>query len=187
VSFDFTLDVSASLGLSDIAVTNRDTGLPVTVNGLSYSSNRGTFDFGGSALPDGNYRAVLSAAGVTHALGAALPGDVIVDFFVFAGDANHNRTIDIQDFAFLAGNFNMPGTFSQGDFNYSGVADLEDFAILASKWNSTLAEPSGGRAVAGMPPLVSPALKSVFGTARISRDESLWDRTQDGQPPLLLV
>lgn len=146
VSFDFSLDVSASLGIDDISVLNLDTNQPVAVTGVNYGgrNDTGTFSFGG-LLPDGNYRATLNAAGVTHALGAPLSQNAVLEFFVLAGDANRDRSVNIADFGILAARFNQSGGFTDGDFDYSGTVDIADFSILASRFNTTLQPPGAGR------------------------------------------
>jgi hypothetical protein len=91
-------------------------------------------------LPDGNYEGTIVAAQTADAFGNALAADATFDFFFVAGDANHDRKIDLTDFTILAANFNGAGKrFSEGDFNYDGHVDLTDFTILASKFNFTLA------------------------------------------------
>jgi hypothetical protein len=118
---------------------------------------------GFTSLDDGNYRATIPNT-FTDTAGNAFAGNVL-DFFVFAGDANRDRTIDIQDFAILGTNFNQPGTFSDGDFNYSGMTDINDFSILASKFNTSLPAARG----AAVAPAAAPRM--VFGRERIDLDE----------------
>src|SRR5262249_18248369 len=103
------------------------------------SPSVGTFSFNGAGdqatlvltnlLPDGNYR--VSGAGAT------------LDFFIFAGDANHDRKVNILDLQALASNYGSSGkTFNQGDFNYDGHVDGADLSILVSHWQQTLASPA---------------------------------------------
>jgi hypothetical protein len=89
-------------------------------------------------LPDGNYRATLLAGAVRDASANPNATASSLDFFVFAGDANRDRRVDISDFSVLASRFNKQGTFSQGDFSYDHKTDIADFSILASKFNQTL-------------------------------------------------
>ena len=165
VILDFSTNVGASLDLTDLLVTNLDTQQTVPADSVTYGENRnrGTFSFAG-ALPDGNYRAVLSAAGVTHAFGLPLTGDATLDFFVFAGDANRDRSINIADFAILAGNFNTPASFVGGDFDYDGSVGIGDFSILASKFNTTLPQPPPARSA--LQPVNLPAVPGVPFSAR---------------------
>ena len=48
-------------------------------------------------VPDGNYRAVLSAADVTNDQGERLDHDAVLDFFVLQGDVNHDRVVNRAD------------------------------------------------------------------------------------------
>jgi glucose/arabinose dehydrogenase len=177
VRFSFSENVSASLTVADLTVMRLDdnTTIPSGSIALQYRAQgqQASFRFPGlpgGVLPDGNYRATLSAAGVTDAFGNALPGDAVVDFFVFAGDANHDRTVNIADFSALAANFNQPGTFEQGDFNYSGTVEIGDFSVLASRFNTTLQEPRTGRFAPSWPGAPRP---TPFSAIRLS-DEP-WD------------
>jgi hypothetical protein len=144
LAFDFSLDVSASLGLDDIDIIDLASEVQLVPTSMRWeeSSNRVLFEFG-SSLPDGEYRAVLAAAGVTHALGAPLATDQALDFFVLAGDADRDRDVDVNDLGILSSNWQQsPRTFSQGDFDFSGTVDVNDLGILASRWQQTLAAPS---------------------------------------------
>jgi uncharacterized delta-60 repeat protein len=162
----------ATLEAADVSVTNLDTGLPVDMANatVAYDAATRTARITPAALPDGNFRAGLllnSIADVGGATNSESTGQF--DFFVFAGDANRDRAIDIGDFAILAGRFNLSGTFSQGDFNYDGTTDIGDFAILASKFNTTLS------AAARMPPaggIHSTRLSSALHSGRPSREAS---------------
>jgi hypothetical protein len=147
VVMQFATDISATLSASDLVVKNltTDTTIPASSIALSYDAptNTATFTFPTfplSVLPDGNYRARLPRTRVTGAAGNPLVHDGLVHFFVLAGDANRDRTINIIDFSTLAAHFNQPGTYADGDFNYSGLVNLNDFSILASKFNQSLAE-----------------------------------------------
>ena len=155
VRFTFSEHVGASLSANDLTVTRLDDNstIPAASIAVSYRAqgNQASFRFPGlpgGVLPDGNYRAVLSGAGVADAFGNPLGSDVIVDFFVFSGDANRDRTVGIADFSVLAANFNNPGVFADGDFNYSGMVEIGDFSILASRFNTSLPAARAGAAVA---------------------------------------
>jgi hypothetical protein len=177
LAFDFSLDVSGSLALEDLTVIDRATNLPVSLAGLSYSANRGTFTIAGGALPDGNYRATLAAAGVTHAMGAPLSSNAVLDFFIYRGDANNDRTVNIADFSALAAHFNQAGNFADGDFDYSGTVDLADFSTLASRFNTTLAAARS----ASVPSVPAVPAKNLFARAPIGVSDdrpSLWEQTE---------
>jgi hypothetical protein len=156
--FTFNQDVSASLAAADLSVVRLGPGGgPVASPAPSYdgATNVATFAFGGTGvLPDGNYRATLSAAGVTNAAGAAMPADFVLEFFVLAGDVNRDRSVNGTDFAILAGNFGKTGqTFATGDVNGDGSVNGTDFAILAGNFGRTVPPPAvalaDGAALAG--------------------------------------
>jgi len=101
-------------------------------------------------LSDGNYRFRIPTGAIARAGGGATTANSDIQgpgVFIFAGDADRDRSINISDFATLAANFNTTGIYSQGDFNYSGTIEIGDFSILASKFNTTLvfARPSTAR------------------------------------------
>jgi hypothetical protein len=146
ITFNFDSDARVSYGRSSFFIEDVNTG-----DGFS---DIGTFTFNATGtqavwnvtneLPDGDYR-------ITD-------GDLELDFFVFAGDANRNRTVNLADFNILASNFgHSPRTFSQGDFNYDGIVNLADFNLLASRFGTSLGAP--GAAVAG-------TAASLLGTSR---------------------
>lgn len=139
-TFRFNQDVAASISGNDFAVVGPSGDVPFD---FAYDnvSNTATLSFAG-ILPDANYTATATAAGITNAAGQPLLADSVLNFFFLNGDANRDRRVDIGDFAILASRFNLPGTFSQGDFNYDGVTAIGDFAILASKFNQQLPAPS---------------------------------------------
>jgi hypothetical protein len=98
-----------------------------------------------TALGDGNYRATLQGGSITSALGKPLGAAEQIEFFVLAGDANRDRSVDVADLGILASNWQQsPRTFSQGNFDYSpdGLVDVADLGILASHWQQQLAAPS---------------------------------------------
>jgi glucose/arabinose dehydrogenase len=57
----------------------------------------------------------------------------------FPGDANLDRTVNINDFSTLASNFNMAAgaTWAQGDFTDDGAINITDFAVMAANWNQS--------------------------------------------------
>ena len=97
----------------------------------------------GGVLPDGNYRATLPAGSISDLAGNPMTADYTFDFFVLAGDANHDRVVDINDLSTLASNWQSVGkVFSQGDFNYDGTVDAKDLTILATNWQKYLPAPA---------------------------------------------
>jgi hypothetical protein len=129
---------------------------------------------GGGPVPDGNYRCTFQPNAIQDAAGNSGPppgfadgaNPRVVDFFIFAGDANRDRAINLSDFSILAGNFNEEGFFSDGDFNYSGQVEIGDFAILAGKFNTTLPEPVGRTRPIASP---LPAAARVGGQVDLNR------------------
>jgi murein DD-endopeptidase MepM/ murein hydrolase activator NlpD len=169
LSFAFTHNVSASLSAADLMVERLGPGGgPVAVLEPTYdmATNTATFAFAG-ILPDGNYRATLLAAGVLNG-NTPMAANVVVNFFVFAGDLNHDRTVSIADFITLASHFNKTdATYLDGDLNYDGTVSIADFIDLASKFNTTLAE---------APPLAAPQAAA----AQIITDSDTFDQQPFG-------
>jgi cyclophilin family peptidyl-prolyl cis-trans isomerase len=148
--YTFSESVAASLASADLTLKNLTTNstIPAASILVTYSpaNNKATITFpgyAGGALPDGNYHATLTGAAVTDVAGNPLAADVSLDFFVFAGDADHNRSVDFNDLAVMAQNYNSSGkTFAQGDFNYDGNVDFLDLALLAQRYNTSLPAPA---------------------------------------------
>jgi CSLREA domain-containing protein len=164
----FDADASVSFSRQSILLTNLSTGQPVAgdVGSLSFdeTGTRATLLLT-NLLPDGDYRMTAGAA--------------VLDFTIFAGDANRDRTVNIGDFSILASRFNQPGTFSQGDFNYSGAVEIGDFSILASKFNTTL---PAARGVVGRQLGAPVGVSRPFATDRlISSLESVEGIVEDVQ------
>ena len=138
--FTVDQDVRGSIDPGDVVVRNLATNTTFPIGQTFYDSSTHRIGYGVAAgtLPDGNYRATLLAGSLRDASANPLAAESSFDFFVFAGDANRDRRVDIADFSILATRFNLQGTFSQGDFNYDHVASIADFAILAGKFNTNL-------------------------------------------------
>ena len=142
LTFGFDADASAGLGTADLTVVNLTTGatVPAAAFSMAYdeAGDEVTFAYSG-VLPDGNYRATLSADGTM------LDSDYSADFFVLAGDFNRDRSVNLADFTVLANNFGRSGVgFGGGDANYDGSVNLSDFTILANRFGATLPPPDGG-------------------------------------------
>lgn len=141
VSYTFNQDVAGSVDTSDVVIRNLADNSTWPIGQVFYDAATFRAGYGvddSGVLPDGNYRATISAGAVRDLSANPMPGDVTLDFFVFAGDANRDRTVNLSDFAILAGRFNQPGTFSQGDFDYDRRIGIGDFSILASRFNTSL-------------------------------------------------
>lgn len=92
-------------------------------------------------LADGRYRATLPSGSVRDPAGNLLSSDVNFNFFVLAGDADHNATVDFADLLTLAQHYGQDGqSFSAGNFNYSadGRVDFSDLLILAQRYGTSL-------------------------------------------------
>jgi hypothetical protein len=153
VKVQFNENVDASLVPADVELKNLTTNQTVPAAQLikSYdaATNTATFTFIGGVLPNGDYRLTILAPLVTDAAGNALAANVTHDFFVLAGDADHDRDVDVNDLGILASNWQQsPRTFAQGNFDYSadGLVDVNDLGILASNWQNVL--PSAARRAA---------------------------------------
>jgi hypothetical protein len=154
IQFNFDQDVSASLTVDDLTVTNTTSAQVVPSSAFTFeitsASGAPTVALwkANSPLADGNYTAVLTGSGVTNGSGTPVAGTPTRNFFVLAGDADHDRDIDVNDLGILATNWQLsPRTFSQGDFDYTGTVDVNDLGILATKWQQQLAPPSTPAAV----------------------------------------
>jgi hypothetical protein len=145
----FSKDVLASLQAGDLQLTNVDTGVTIPPDDIHMeiaSDHSVTFSFpnyANGALPDGNYRVAFTAGSVTDAAGNSVSPASFLDFFVLAGDANHDRSVDFLDLAALAQNYNTIGgkLWIDGDFNADGNVDFTDLAILAQRYNTVLLPP----------------------------------------------
>ena len=139
LSFTFSQNVGASLGLNDLIVTRTD-GSMVVPSGLTYDPdlNTATFSFN-APLPDDRYGARLLASGIIGP-GGNLPADHTFIFAFLRGDANGDGAVNLADFNVLAANFGQsPRDFTQGDFDYSGTVNLNDFNLLASRFGQSVA------------------------------------------------
>jgi len=119
----------------------------------------------GASLPDGNYRATLSGAGISDAAGNLLipagdaePGeDLIFELFRYYGDINGDRDVDFLDqFGFALAYRKQAGDDAFVDFldyNGDGVVDEVDRAAYATNYLSVLApaESEEGNAVPDSP------------------------------------
>ncbi len=140
LALQFDANVSTSLTAADLVLQNLTTSSVVPTGSihLIYSPNMASFTFTG-ILASGNYRLTLPFDSVQDAMGNHLSGDYVFDFFILAGDANHDRIVNIADLRALAANFGQSGKlFSDGDFDYDGDVDRDDLAILSQNWGTSL-------------------------------------------------
>ncbi|HRK30297.1 MAG TPA: hypothetical protein PLD59_04390 [Tepidisphaeraceae bacterium] len=160
LSFSFSEDVSATLNPGYVSLTDLDTAEMISTGLMSLAYDLETqsaaVEFPGlpnGALPDGNYRAQLTP-GYLDVFGNEALVSIEVDFFTLAGDANRDRSVNLNDFTILAATFGQTGrVFSEGNFDYdpAGAVNLDDFTILASQFGASLPAPGSlprGAAVA---------------------------------------
>jgi hypothetical protein len=143
LSFTFSENIAGSVSIDDLIVTAVPSGAGVAVSSFSYDpgTNITTFNLP-TSLGNGNYRATLPAGCVCDGAGNPIASDCTLDFFMLAGDANHDRKVDVVDLEMLVTNWQQsPRDFSEGDFDYSGTVDVNDLGIFASNWQQTLAPP----------------------------------------------
>ncbi|HEY7118870.1 MAG TPA: hypothetical protein VH475_19935 [Tepidisphaeraceae bacterium] len=142
-----------------LQIVNQDTHTPVDLGGVQVTQNFQTNELElafpnlpDGRLPDGNYRATLAPTALTDRAGNEPAAPITVDFFVRAGDANHDRAINFDDLVILAQNYDTTNkTFSEGDFNYDGNVDFNDLVILAQKYDTTLQPPPAAAPVITSP------------------------------------
>jgi hypothetical protein len=147
--FEFDRRIADSPLAGELTITNLATQQIVSANQVVRDYNlipgqllfalRG---FPTGTLPDGNYRATLPAGSAVTSSGDTLAADFTYDFFVLAGDANHDRSVDFNDLVKLAQNYNTTGkTFADGDFTGDGNVDFNDLVLLAQRYNTSLPLP----------------------------------------------
>jgi predicted outer membrane repeat protein len=126
VTFNFNADASVTFGRSSYTLKNLTTG-------QTLSSSTGSLSFNGTGtqavlvltnqLPNGDYRLTS--------------GSSTLDFFVLAGDANHDHVVNFDDYVRIDGGFNGHLTgYSNGDFNYDGVINFDDYVIIDVAFNT---------------------------------------------------
>jgi subtilisin-like proprotein convertase family protein len=179
--FTFDQDVAPSITADDIEIVNNTTGvvIPTASLHLDYDSSSRTAVWtfpGETQIPDGNYTARLKASQITLAdSGGMLDGngdgiggdDYTLTFFQLTGDANRDRTVDINDFKTLLANLGDPNaTWSQADFNYDGTVDFIDFQYLEQSFGHSLAAP--GSAPPGSPAETAPVASTYTAPTRPS-------------------
>jgi hypothetical protein len=129
-----------------------------------------------ATLADGNYVLTIPAGAVRDAAGNPTTADATFDFFILAGDADHNRIVDFADLVALSQNYNTSGagvTFSRGDFNYDGAVDFADMVILSQRYNTSLgaptppAQPAAAALVVSVDPVAPVFAAPVVGDGRV--------------------
>jgi hypothetical protein len=127
ITFNFNADASVTFSRTSLTLKNLTTGQTI-------GRSVGTFRFNSTGtqatlvltnlVPNGDYR-------VTS--GTATP----LDCFVLAGDANHDRVVNFDDYVRIDLGFDNHRTgYSNGDFNYDGVINFDDYVIIDTAFNS---------------------------------------------------
>lgn len=169
VLVNFSENVTSGLLTYSFELDNLTTNESITFDGrhLDFSGNSAVLSFPGlpgGVLPDGEYHLTLSSNSFSDAFGNYSATDFGADFFVLAGDANHDHLVGFQDLVVLAQNYNQTGRdFSHGNFDYStdGTVDFNDLVILAQRYNLALSQ---------LAALLAPPT-AVTTKTRISRNE----------------
>jgi hypothetical protein len=165
VVFEFDQDVSSTLTADDLTITKvGDETFSTGALSLQYFNDTTTqkyvarFTFPNVAggvragiLPEGNYRATLSAGDVRWD-GHAMAEDITVNFFFKSADPNRDRGTNIADLSIINSpiNFNHTGKpYTQGNVNYDpdGNVNIQDYGYFNTiPFNSVLAPPSASSA-----------------------------------------
>jgi len=154
VTIVFDKDVTGQISADDLILHN-DTLNQNLATSFAYNAATRTATYsyapasGFAILPDGNYTATLKATGFGLSGGLHLDGnsdnlpddDAIFTFFQLSGDADHDRTVNLNDLIRLANHYGTTTglTWADGDFSGDGGGDLNDLIILANHYGSTLA------------------------------------------------
>jgi hypothetical protein len=178
--FSFSQNVGDSIRATDLKLEKLGPGggeIILTDPTYDISNNTATFNIPG-ILADGNYRATLTASGVTNTLDMPITANEEVSFFWLTGDLNRDRAVTISDFIDLASKFNQPATkWSDGDLNYDGQVTISDFIDLASNFNKTIdppapAAPAAGEVLTSVDSGSDQTLDATADSAVTSREES---------------
>ena len=150
VRIAFTEDVSASLSAADLTLTNAATS--VTPTDLSFDPATNTATFTLPSLANGDWTATLNRLGVNDMTGNVLTANVVISFFVLAGDINRDRTVDFGDLIILAQNYGtLDRLYGDGDLDGDRRVDFSDLVILAQNYGISLQSNASVAAPTGVP------------------------------------
>ncbi|HEX3356035.1 MAG TPA: rhamnogalacturonan lyase B N-terminal domain-containing protein [Tepidisphaeraceae bacterium] len=174
VNLIFSRDIDSSMLVSAVILQNLTTQTTVSPSAIRITDANGLVSIGfAGILADGNYQLTIKSGVTLNSAGDQLQSDFILPaFFVLAGDANHDRTVNLLDLDALATNFGESGVnFTGGDFDYSGTVGIADFNLLAGNFGKILATPSSSPVALGTvlhkAPLQSQLTSQVFGETPI--------------------
>jgi hypothetical protein len=184
IDLQFSENVPVSSG--DLSLVNTTTGLPFNTRTLqaTYDSVTNTAHFACTptdlCLPDGNYQASVGSVLLTDNFGNPLGASdatggmfstYTTSFFIFRGDTNHDRSVNVSDLADLAGNFGKTSgmLWHSGDFDYNGNVNVADLADLAGNFGKMLASGTSGSAATDTLPVSTPSVAhTVFSNQPLS-------------------
>lgn len=161
-----------SIDISQMSIINLDTNAIILLGpqhvSINSDWNRVDVRINTLTLPDGNYRLQTSAGAISDVAQHTMAQAFSYEFFMFAGDANRDRVVNVLDMYILSQNwFGTGKTFAQGDFNGDSIVDAADLGILGTRWLQTLPLPQPP------PPPIFPAStstppKSSTGLTRVA-------------------
>ncbi len=121
---------------------------------------------------------VYAAATIEPAMGAHAPAGATPLFTgnfneeFERGDVNQDRNVDMEDWIFLAGNFDPCGGLNphfgpaQGDFTGDGGCTIDDYALMATNWTDRDDIPGVPSPVTSAPTITSQPVSAVSCPAR---------------------
>lgn len=141
IKLTFSEDIAGSVAPGDLSVRGMASGItfvPVSVN-YDSATHIAVFLFA-SPLPDNRYTATLASGAVNDLSGNLLASKYAFDFFVLAGDANHDGSVGFADLVAVAQNYGQSTgvSWQKGDFNGDGKVDLADLVAVAQSYGKTL-------------------------------------------------
>ncbi len=152
ISFDFSLDVSASLTAGDLLIRDTATSQLYSASSVVWDAvnRRATFAVAG-LLPRGNFEAVINRTNLTHAQGAPLASDATLAFNYAPADFDLSGGVGFTDLLALSRSYGMTSgaTYAQGDADYDGDVDFADLLILARNYGEATRLPLNIAAFAG--------------------------------------
>jgi len=90
----------------------------------------------GGPTNDGIGYGTGAQTGLVNFFGSAVAAGDLLIRYTLNGDSNLDGSVNINDFALLAANFNTANTnWSRGNYNYDLNTDISDFAQLAANFN----------------------------------------------------